>query len=91
MMRPGYLQRMRTTVTLDDDVAAKLKAEVRRTGKPLKTALNEALRRGLLPRKTSGQQQPFRVRARDLGATRPGVNLDDIAGLLERIEGESHR
>jgi predicted nucleic acid-binding protein len=30
---------MRTTVTLDDDVAAKLKAEARRTGKPFKTVL----------------------------------------------------
>lgn len=82
---------MRTTVTLDDDVAAKLKAEVRRSGKPFKTALNEALRRGLLARKPSAPRQPFRVRARDLGSLRPGIDLDDVAGLLERIEGESHR
>lgn len=82
---------MRTTVTLDEDVAAKLKAEARRSGKPFKAALNEALRRGLLARKPPTPRQPFRVRARELGATRPGVNLDDIAGLLERIEGESHR
>ena len=35
---------MRTTVTLDEDVAVKLRAEARRTGKPFKTILNECVR-----------------------------------------------
>lgn len=82
---------MRTTITLDDDVAAKLKAEVRRSGRSFKETLNEALRRGLLPRRSPGPHRPFRIQARDLGALRPGLSLDDVAGLLDRVEGEQHR
>jgi len=80
---------VRTTVTLDEDVAAKLRDEARRRGKPFKQALNEALRRGLLERGSS--PRPFRVRARGLGRLRPGVSLDDIADLLDQIEGERRR
>ena len=82
---------MRTTVTLDEDVAAKLQAEVRRSGRSFKETINEVLRRGLLPRKQPGPHRPFRVQARDLGALRPGLSLDDVGGLLERVEGEQHR
>ncbi|MGH7962252.1 MAG: CopG family transcriptional regulator [Candidatus Binatia bacterium] len=39
---------MRTTITLDQDVAAKLKAEARRSGKSFKETINEAIRRGLV-------------------------------------------
>jgi hypothetical protein len=31
------------------------------------------------------------VRARDLGALRPGVTLDNIGDLLEAAEGPRHR
>lgn len=82
---------MRTTVTLDEDVAAKLRAEARSGGKPFKQALNDALRRGLLERGAAVASRPFRVRARNLGRLRAGVSLDNIAGLLDRIEGERRR
>jgi len=78
---------VRTTLTLDDDVAARLRAEARRTGRPLKQVVNECLRRGLLrPRRAAGRA-PFRVVARDLGALKPGLSLDNIAELLEVVEG----
>jgi hypothetical protein len=35
--------------------------------------------------------QPFRVTARDLGNLRPGLSLDNVAELLERVEGPLHR
>ena len=41
---------MRTTLTLDDDVAAKLKAEQSRAGLPFKEVVNETLRRTGLAR-----------------------------------------
>lgn len=82
---------MRTTVTLDEDVAAKLRSEARRSGKPFKQALNEALRRGLLENKRGSIRRAFRVKARDLGRVRPGISLDDIGGLLDRLEGERRR
>jgi len=82
---------MRTTLTLDEDVAAKLKAESRRAGRPFREILNDTLRRGLATRRPSGQRQAFRVKARDLGDLKPGLSLDNIAELVERVEGSPHR
>lgn len=76
---------MRTTLTLDDDVAARLKAEARRSGMPFKQVVNDCLRRGLLSRRVDGRP-PFRVVARDLGAPRAGLSLDNVAELLEFAE-----
>jgi len=79
----------RTTLTLDDDVAAGIEREVRRSGRPLKAVVNEAIRAGL-ERREELPGEPFRVEALDLGL-REGFELDDVAGLLERIEGAEHR
>ena len=81
---------MRTTLTLDDDVAAKLKAESRRAGRPFREIVNETLRRGLAGRRITGRQA-FRVNARDLGNLKPGSSLDNIAELVEQVEGSLHR
>lgn len=83
---------MRTTLTLDDDVGAKLKRLARRTGRPFRDVVNDMLRRGLASH--AAPREPvaaFRVRARDLGALRPGLSLDDIGGLLDEVEGPRHR
>lgn len=82
---------MRTTLTLDDDVAAKLKAEARRAGRPFRDVVNETLRRGLVARRPGAARPPFRVEARDLGALRPGLSLDNVAELVEQVEGPLHR
>jgi hypothetical protein len=76
---------------LDDDTAAKLKAEMRRSGKSMKETLNEALRRGFAPKRARGETRPFRIHARDLGQLKPGLNLDNVAELLEQLEGSLHR
>lgn len=91
MMSNNYHQRMRTTLTLDDDVAAKLKAETRRSGRSFKDIVNEYLRLGLYTKKTQRPSRPFRVEARDLGALRPGLSLDNVGDLLEQLEGPVHR
>lgn len=82
---------MRTTLTLDDDVAAKLKAESRRAGRPFRDVVNETLRRGLATRRPAATQERFRVKARDLGNLRPGLSLDNVADLIEQVEGPLHR
>lgn len=82
---------MRTTLTLDDDVAAKLKAESRRAGRPLRDVVNETLRRGLAQRRVAGGRQAFTVTARDLGHLKPGLSLDNVAELIEQVEGALHR
>jgi plasmid stability protein len=82
---------MRTTLTLDDDVAAKLKAESRRAGRSFRDVVNETLRRGLAHRRAKSPQQVFKVTTRDLGNLRPGLCLDNIAELIEQTEGPLHR
>ena len=82
---------MRTTLTLDDDVVAKLKAESRRAGRPFGDIVNETLRRGLASRRTTTQREPFKIHARDLGNLKPGLSLDKIPELIEQVEGPLHR
>lgn len=79
---------MRTTLTLDDDVASLLQKEVRRSGVSFKAAVNQFLRLGLM---TSKQQAPrrFVVTPRPMGLP-PGESYDDIEHLLETLEGERH-
>jgi hypothetical protein len=77
---------MRTTVTLDQDVEAKLRAAMRERGVSFKQALNDSVRAGL----QTGPQpsKRFRVHARPLGV-RPGINLDKalaLAGEMEDVE-----
>lgn len=80
---------MRTTLTIDDDVAAKLREETQATGMSFKHTVNDVLRRGLLAKETAAPR-PFVVRSRDMGL-RPGVELDDIAEVLEQLDGPLYR
>lgn len=82
---------MRTTLTLDDDVAAKLKSLSRRTGRAFREVVNEALRRGLAKAPEPQARESFVVLARDLGRRRPGLSMDNIADLLDQVEGPMHR
>jgi hypothetical protein len=77
-------------LTLDDDVAAKLKSAARRAGRPFRDVVNDTLRRGLVVDKPA-PREPFRVVARSLGGLRPGVRLDNIGELLDRVEGLDRR
>lgn len=76
---------MRTTVEFDDD-AAKAVAELRRAlGVGVSEAVNELIRRGLLPRPNA---TVFTQRTRRLGLK---IDVSDIAGALEALEGDTGR
>jgi hypothetical protein len=75
---------MRTTVTLDDDVAAKLKEEARRQKSSFKEVLNTSVRRGLRA-ETPERAKPYHVRPRSMRA-RPGVDLDRARQLAAELE-----
>ena len=77
---------MRTTLTLEDDVAARVKTESQRSGRSFKEVVNDLLRRGLEAKRPQRPRKPFSVRARPLGV-RPGLDYDNVADLLEQIEG----
>jgi plasmid stability protein len=75
----------RTTLTLEDDVVARLREEARRQGRSFKDVVNDALRSGL-DRASDQTPEPYRVPVRNMGL-RPGVDLDDIQALLDRLDG----
>jgi plasmid stability protein len=79
----------RTTLTLDDDVAAKLKAEMRKSGKSFKETVNEILRMGLLKAPVQPKKR-FKVRAKDMGL-KPGYSYDKPWELIEQIEGPGYK
>lgn len=77
---------MRTTVTLDEDVAAKLKQMARERGVSFKVALNDAVREGM--RSEARPTRRYKMKTYPMGV-RPGVNLDKalrLAGELEDAE-----
>ncbi|ADW69118.1 hypothetical protein [Granulicella tundricola] len=80
---------MRTTLTIDDDVAALLQKELRRSGEPLKQAVNRLLRAGLYQAATPMKSKPFKVRPFDASLPTEWTSgsiqqLLDIAEGLER-------
>ncbi len=82
---------MRMTLTLDDDIAGRLEEETRRSGKSLKEIVNSLLRLGFsAANDTAAAGKPFVVRARHLGKPAPGLDLDNVAELLEQVEGPGH-
>jgi hypothetical protein len=81
---------VRTTLTLEKDVASSLRAEARRSGRSFKEVVNECLRAGLAHCGVTRAAPPFSVQPRDMGKLQPGLSLDNVAGLLERIEGPEH-
>lgn len=80
---------MRTTLTLDDDVARLLNQESRRSGTSFKEAVNHFLRLGLTAAKPP-KRKPFLVTPRKLGLP-PGLAYDNVEQLLEALEGPTHR
>lgn len=80
---------VRTTLSLDEDVAKLLRSEMRRTGSSLKAAVNHFLRLGLM---TSGKpsRKRFVVHPRPLGLP-AGLSYDNVEELLEALEGTAHK
>ena len=82
---------MRTTSTIDDDVAAPLE-NIRRTNKAsLKSVVNMALQQGLKEmRMPSRRGKPYQSRSVSFGYCLVG-NLDDISEALAIAEGEDFK
>lgn len=78
---------MRTTLTLDDDIAALLNKEARKSGQSFKQIVNHTLRLGLTAAKQP-PRKPFKVKPINLGLPR---DFDKVEDLLEYLEGPEHR
>ena len=82
---------MRTTVTLDDDVAVLLEKRRKASGKGFKEALNEALREALSYPAPNRRPRPRR-RFKTFSVGKILLpNLDDISEVLEIAEGPGHK
>jgi hypothetical protein len=80
---------MRTTLTLDDDVAAVLERLRRSRNASLKELINDALRRGLKDMSSRPKRrEPVRTRSVALGRLRI-AGIDNIAETLAIAEGET--
>jgi hypothetical protein len=78
---------MRTTLTLEPDVAERLQKEIRRSGRGMKATINEALRRGLGMGRTPLQPSRFEVEPHAFGF-KPGIDLDRANQLADELEAE---
>jgi hypothetical protein len=78
---------MRTTLTLDADVARLLEEEAHRQRKPFKQVVNEAIRRGLSAR-PSARLGRYRVRPHKT-AVRPGIDAGSFNRLVDELEDEA--
>lgn len=72
---------MRTTITLDADVADRLTDLQRDRGLSFKDAINETLRRGLAGIGAGQKVSPYRMPVRDLGL-RSDIDIDRIRDEL---------
>jgi hypothetical protein len=79
---------MRTTLTLDPDVAQLLEEETHRQRKPFKQVVNEAIRRGLAPVPKASGPERYRVRPHKT-TLRPGIDAGSLNRLVDELEDEA--
>lgn len=81
---------MRTTLTIDDDVAVRLERLRRERDAKLKDVVNDALRRGLDSIEAPAKpRKPFRTKTFDCGE--PLIPIDNVAEALALLEGEDFK
>ncbi len=78
---------MRTTLTLEPDVAARLNSEVARSDRALKAVVNDALRRGLQMPSQAARRTAYAVKPLKL-AFRPGIDADKLNELADGLEND---
>jgi hypothetical protein len=81
---------VRTTLTIDDDIAKLVKQEQRRSGESFKSTVNSLLRRGLMNAREKAATKPFEVTPIPMGLP-PGLSYDCISKLLDDLDGPYHR
>ncbi len=78
---------MRTTLTIDDDLAAQIEELRRRKGLSMKNAVNTLLREGLKQQLEPLQAKRFRTKTHNLGL-RPGFDPTKLNQLTDELEAE---
>ncbi|MDE0107789.1 MAG: hypothetical protein OXJ37_07135 [Bryobacterales bacterium] len=78
---------MRTTLTLDEDVADFLKIQCRLQGKPFKHVVNDILRRGMAPSSHGPELPRFQIVANRSGLV-PGIDPLRLNQFNDALEVE---
>ncbi|MCC7484781.1 MAG: hypothetical protein IT529_07290 [Burkholderiales bacterium] len=78
---------MRTTLTIDDDLAGLLKRRARELGVPFKEAVNRTIRAGLGEAAVARRGPAPKTIPHSFGF-RPGVDLDKLGQLADELEAE---
>ena len=78
---------MRTTLTLDPDVARALRRLARDSQRPFKAVVNDTIRAGLVRGAVRGKRR-YRLTPQSLGGVRPGFNLDKALQISATLEDE---
>ena len=78
------------TVSLDDDVVARVKRESLSRGASFRDTLNDLLRAALLGIDHKPRRRALVIQPTHMGH-KPGLNYDSIETLLEYGEGDGHR
>jgi hypothetical protein len=81
---------VRTTLTIDDDIARLVQEEVRRTGGSFKGTVNSLLRQGLHASRNPRPRKRFQVTPIALN-TGLGTRYQKVEDLIEAVEGKTHR
>jgi hypothetical protein len=79
---------VRTTVTLEPDVASKIKELAHRRRASFKATLNDVLRRGLAQQENRAGPRPRFVVEPHAGGFRPGIDIDKLNQLVDELEVE---
>ena len=78
---------MRTTLTIDDDLAGLLKQRARELGVPFKEVVNRTIRAGLGEATTLRRGAAPKTVPHSFGF-RPGIDLDKLGQLADELEAE---
>jgi hypothetical protein len=78
---------MRTTLTLDPDVAMKIKKRMADQKLTLKETVNQTLRSGLKAVEKQKKRAPFKVIPHSFGF-RPGIDQNKLGQLLDQLDAE---
>jgi len=84
----GHDACVRTTLTLDDDLADALKRKAAGAGRPFEDVVNEMPRVGLESGLDRRPARRYRVTPAHLGGVSPGVDLDEALRLAASLEDE---
>jgi hypothetical protein len=79
---------VRTTVTLDSDLAARLQEEAHRRGTPFRQVVNETLRRGLRDGGAEPATPPYQLTAHEC-RLEPGIDLARLNQLADELEDDA--